>query len=66
MPKQDGTTPPPPPAPPRREGWSEEEKARGTAEGLPPDAAGEAESKGRPSDDREETEGAAAATERQP
>ncbi|MBV1797473.1 hypothetical protein [Siccirubricoccus sp. G192] len=48
---------------PTKPGWTEQEKARGTPQGESAGAAGEAEPKGRPTDDRAATEQAAAKTE---
>lgn len=55
-----------PHAPQRKPGeaWTEEEKHRGAATPEAGDAAGEASTGGRPTDDRAKTEGAAAEIER--
>ena len=50
------------------EGWTQEEKGQGSpgrAGGGHPGEAGDAKAKGRPTDDREKTEDAAARTEKE-
>jgi len=49
-----------------RPGWTEQEKSGGTPQGESAGAAGEAEPKGRPTDERAATEQAAAKTEQDP